>query len=163
MNKLIFHFYCSPVVKLVLQEVLLPFLQQLTLGVRSAVAEKLFRIAVTWLGEKSSLLEIPGEKLLLKCYSRYHPPERRRHESTVYTFQHRTQCTIQSWRASHLCTACNAVCPNAVEEHVVRGNSTKGADHKSKIAIFNINLVVKLKEGGLGDPVLVKEADLWNV
>ena len=51
--------------KLVLQEVLLPFLQQLTLGVRSAVAEKLFRIAVTWLGEKSSLLKIPGETHLL--------------------------------------------------------------------------------------------------
>ena len=45
----------------------------------------------------------------------------------------------------------------------MRGKSTKGAEHKSKIAVFNINLVVKLKEGGLGDPVLVKEADLWNV
>ena len=122
--------------KLVLQEVLLPFLQQLTLGVRSAVAEKLFRIAVTWLGEKSSLLKIPGEKILLKCDSRYHPPERRRHESTVYTFQHRTQCTIQSWRASHLCTACNAVCPNAVEEHDVRENLIKGAEQQEQNGYF---------------------------
>ena len=46
-----------PVVELVLQEILFPFLQQLTLGVRSTVAKKLFRITVTWLREKASLLK----------------------------------------------------------------------------------------------------------
>ena len=47
----------SPVVELVLQEILLPFLQQLTLGVRSTVAKKLFRITVTGLREKAGLLK----------------------------------------------------------------------------------------------------------
>ena len=48
----------SPVVELVLQEILFPFLQQLTLGVRSTVAKKLFRITVTWLREKAGLLKL---------------------------------------------------------------------------------------------------------
>ena len=47
----------SPVVELVLQEILFPFLQQLTLCVRSTVAKKLFRITVTGLREKASLLK----------------------------------------------------------------------------------------------------------
>ena len=44
--------------ELVLQEVLLPLLSQLALRVRSAVAEELFRITITRLRQKTSLLEM---------------------------------------------------------------------------------------------------------
>ena len=44
--------------QLVLQEVLLSFLQQLALRVRSAVAEELFRITITRLRQKTGLLKM---------------------------------------------------------------------------------------------------------
>merc|ERR1719209_687079 len=52
------------VVQLVLQEVLLSFLQQLALRVSAAVAEELFRIAITRLRQKTSLLSTGDVEVL---------------------------------------------------------------------------------------------------
>ena len=59
--------------ELVLQEILLSFLQQLTLGVCSTVAKKLFRITVAWLRKKAGLLNRNQLKeCLLRCNSCTH-------------------------------------------------------------------------------------------
>ena len=137
--------------ELVLQEILLSFLEQLTLGVRSTVAKKLLRITVTWLRKKASLLNITQLK----------------DATVIISYQYLSTGDMEVLPAHASVTLNAKTRPRQLHILAQRAVSLAPVLWKYTICTFphqqSIYLVIQLKEGGLGDPVLVKEADLGDV
>ena len=121
--------------QLVLQEVLLPLLQQLALRVRAAVAEELFRITITRLRQKTGLLKMITLKNHHKNLSSFNL-------STGYMEVLPTHASV------------------ALDAEARPGQLDILAEGAVPLAPV---LVVQLEEGRLGHSVLVEKTDLGNV